>query len=517
MDGSAAIDLPLPATIKATLIGNADTATSATTATTASKLGTNNGSETLPVYFANGVPVSVAAAGSGKKIGIDISGSAASWASDATISGDSNSPVVITADKNINAGAAIKLSTSIGAGKITNAMLAGSIANSKLANSSVTIAGKSVALGGTLAASDLLSGLGLTQVLKFVGTLRTDITAPKTGDVVVEDDGREYVYINSVWQELGDNSRTFKVVQSAVSSPSASGNAVAFIDTISQDTNGKITVTKKTVQDASTSNKGIASFDTNHFTVTSGAVSLKSDIPVNASTATAWKSGVTVSIKGAGSSDTAGASATLTGSEGTLVLTLPSSFTATVSTASTANKTKAALSINGKSFNGSEAIDVGILGIAYGGTGRTDGKAVAWASAIKVTTTDGTNTSTSVDMDGSGAVSIKLPSTIKASLSGNATTATSWANSMTVTISDNSGAHTQANTGFNYASGGKTLKLPATITANIIGNVSGTAASWASDATIKIGASTSKNLNASSTLTFTAAEIGSTVVWDTWD
>ena len=40
---------------------------------------------------------------------------------------------------------------------------------------------------------------------------------------------------------------SYKTVQTAVSSPSASGKATAFIDTISQDTNGKITVTKKNV------------------------------------------------------------------------------------------------------------------------------------------------------------------------------------------------------------------------------------------------------------------------------
>lgn len=40
----------------------------------------------------------------------------------------------------------------------------------------------------------------------------------------------------------------YKTTQTSVSSPSASGSATAFIDTISQDTNGKITITKKNVQ-----------------------------------------------------------------------------------------------------------------------------------------------------------------------------------------------------------------------------------------------------------------------------
>lgn len=48
----------------------------------------------------------------------------------------------------------------------------------------------------------------------------------------------------------------YKTVQSAVASPSASGTTTSFIDTISQNTNGVITVTKKTVVSASTTAKG---------------------------------------------------------------------------------------------------------------------------------------------------------------------------------------------------------------------------------------------------------------------
>lgn len=47
--------------------------------------------------------------------------------------------------------------------------------------------------------------------------------------------------------DSGSKASDFKTKQTAVSDPTASGNATAFIDTISQDTNGVITVTKKTV------------------------------------------------------------------------------------------------------------------------------------------------------------------------------------------------------------------------------------------------------------------------------
>lgn len=56
-----------------------------------------------------------------------------------------------------------------------------------------------------------------------------------------------YYTKNDVYTKSQIDGKNFKTQQTAVSSPSASGNATAFIDTISQDANGKITVTKKNV------------------------------------------------------------------------------------------------------------------------------------------------------------------------------------------------------------------------------------------------------------------------------
>jgi hypothetical protein len=50
---------------------------------------------------------------------------------------------------------------------------------------------------------------------------------------------------------------SYKTTQSAVSDPTASGTAVEFIATISQDANGEITATKKTVQNVSASTSGV--------------------------------------------------------------------------------------------------------------------------------------------------------------------------------------------------------------------------------------------------------------------
>lgn len=154
----------------------------------------------------------------------------------------------------------------IKASGIINSMIDdGTIGNAKLANDSITIAGQSVALGGSLALSDL----GLSNVLHFVGIAVNNTLANgslldpfssalsppnysgSSGDVVIYDTGtdiQEYIWINSSegWELLGSN-LTYKTIQTPVSDPNASGATDAFIDSISQNANGDITVSKKYV------------------------------------------------------------------------------------------------------------------------------------------------------------------------------------------------------------------------------------------------------------------------------
>ena len=110
--------------------------------------------------------------------------------------------------------------------------------------------------------------LGLGAALKFVGTATTALTDGSTTTSVALSSGstltvsstsnigsvvfygnKEFVWNGSFWEELGYpiDLSNYKTKQTAVSSPSASGNATAFIDSISQDANGNITVTKKNV------------------------------------------------------------------------------------------------------------------------------------------------------------------------------------------------------------------------------------------------------------------------------
>lgn len=127
---------------------------------------------------------------------------------------------------------------------------------------------------GSTAVSISAADLGLSAAMKFLGTSTTAVTDGATtnpvtvggasttvtaGNVVLYG-SKEFVWNGSSWEELG-NEGSYKVVQSAVSSPATSGNATAFIDTISQDTNGKITATKKNVTFPTLSGGASASAD----------------------------------------------------------------------------------------------------------------------------------------------------------------------------------------------------------------------------------------------------------------
>ena len=177
-------------------------------------------------------------------------------------------------DTQYSAGAGLKLTGnefSINTAGVTNAMLAGSIANEKLSNSTISIAGNTVSLGGSLDASTLTSSLGLSSALKFIGMTSTTMTDdysntvtvngtvinPNIGDVVIDSNtDYEYVYVGTRWERLGSDS-SYKLVQTAVNDPSANGTSTSFINTISQNAQGVITATKANLPTASTSTAGI--------------------------------------------------------------------------------------------------------------------------------------------------------------------------------------------------------------------------------------------------------------------
>lgn len=140
----------------------------------------------------------------------------------------------------------------------------GTITNAKLVNSTITIAGNAVSLGNSLDASTLVSSLGLEYAMHYRGT-NTIPPASGTyhaGDVVVKTGTtEEYVYDGTEWRLLGAEG-SYKVKQNAVSNPTVpttgTTTATAFIDSISQDANGEITVTKKNLPTLTYSDVGAA-------------------------------------------------------------------------------------------------------------------------------------------------------------------------------------------------------------------------------------------------------------------
>ena len=92
------------------------------------------------------------------------------------------------------------------------------------------------------------------------------------------------------------------------------------------------------------------------------------------------------------------------------------------------------------------------------------------ARSISIKDADGTYTGTAINFDGTSAATqyIKLPATIKAALDGNASTATALQTAQTIKIANSDGTDPTAGTSFK-GNTGITLLLPATIKADING------------------------------------------------
>lgn len=139
-----------------------------------------------------------------------------------------------------------------------------------------------------------------------------------------------------------------------VSQSNSSGTAgINFAQTVSVDSYGRVTgVTSADVRDATTSAKGIASFDTGDFSVTSGAVSIKASGVGNSQLE---NSAITIG------SSTVSLGGTLTAVSGLTSVGSTSFVGALTGNASTATTLQTSRTINGTSFNGSADITIAFV------------------------------------------------------------------------------------------------------------------------------------------------------------
>ena len=192
-------------------------------------------------------------------------------------------------------------------------------------NDTITLGTTSLAFAQFSGAGQITAGAGLTK-------------SGNTIDVATANSARIVVNADSI--DLA-----------TVSQSDSSGTAgTTFVQSVTRDSYGRATgVVTAAVQDASTTVKGIASFDSGDFSVTSGAVTIKSGGVDNAQLA---NSAVTV---GSTSISLGSSATTLAG----LTSVTSSSFTgALTGNASTATKLATARTINGTSFDGTANITI---------------------------------------------------------------------------------------------------------------------------------------------------------------
>lgn len=207
------------------------------------------------------------------------------------------------------------------------------------------------------------------------------------------------VDVSSVSKALvTDSNSKITIEDLTVSDPLVLNNAVStsFISSISQSSTGKITAVKSNISDVYVYNTGDTMTDS--LTITKAG---ECGVIVNN---TSKSHQVEFIVGGSGN----GGVYDRTNSKYIVYSDVSGNVTLN-GNANTATKLATARAINGTNFNGSANITT-----ANWGTARN----------ISIADSDSTNTGTAVSVNGSAAVTLKLPATIKATLSGNAATAT---------------------------------------------------------------------------------------------
>lgn len=396
LDGSSAVTLKLPSTIKATLSGNAS---SATTAASADKLSVNAGDSNTPVYFTGGVPTVCTS------LDLNTTGSAAKWTtarafkitdSDATNSG---------ASVNVDGSAAVtlKLPSTIKAslsGKATSAGTADSADKLSVNAGSSTLpiyfsGGVPVATGTSLAVNITKNAATATKLATARALAITDADGTNEG-TGFDFDG-------------------------------SAGGTFVLPATIKANITGNITGNAASA-DKLTVNGGDSNTPV-YFTagVPTPCTGLDLDTSGNAATATKWKNARNFYVSDSDGTNTG--IATSVNGTANATIKLPAIIKATLSGKATSAGTADKLASDAGDSNTPVYFSGGVPTPCTALDLNTTGSAAKWttARAFKISDADATNTSTGVNVDGSEAVTLKLPTTIKADLTGNADSATNAA------------------------------------------------------------------------------------------
>ena len=197
-------------------------------------------------------------------------------------------------------------------------------------------------------------------------------------------------------KSYADLAGAFKAKQSPVNDPAASGTAISFIDTIEQDSNGDITVTKKTVPSASSTQDGLmSSSDWSKLDALPDASTLANDLAAKADKDADAVEGNLAVFDGNGNPVDSGAKITSAydGSNSTDPVTGAAVGLAIAGKADKVSDATegnfAGLDANGNlTDSGSKASDFAIFGHSHGNISN-DGKVGSTAGLSVVTTTGG--------------------------------------------------------------------------------------------------------------------------------
>ena len=197
-------------------------------------------------------------------------------------------------------------------------------------------------------------------------------------------------------KSYADLAGAFKAKQSPVNDPAASGTAVSFIDTIEQDSDGEITVTKKTVPSASSTQDGLmSSSDWSKLNALPDASTLANDLAAKADKDADAVEGNLAVFDGNGNPVDSGAKIT-SAYDGRNSTDPVTGAAVGLAIAGKANKVSdategnfAGLDANGNlTDSGSNASDFAIFGHSHGNISN-DGKVGSTAGLSVVTTTGG--------------------------------------------------------------------------------------------------------------------------------